>query len=157
MWFVCHVNSFLCHVLQCPPEPLPDELLKNAIIAQCEENNLEGTPHFLSKVQQLYDMMDLSDGVMLLGDSYGGKTTATKTLAASLQKVAEGQRAAAEGGGPAAAAKRALTCVILNPKAMKIDQLYGCFLKDEWQDGILATNFRQFSGNINSFYNNQMT
>ena len=27
----------------------------------------EGTPHFLSKVQQLYDMMDLSDGVMLLG------------------------------------------------------------------------------------------
>ena len=117
---------------QCPPEPLPDEFLKNAIINQCEENNLEGTPHFLSKVQQLYDMMDLSDGVMLLGDSYGGKTTATKMLAASVQQVA-------------GANKRALTCVILNPKAMKIDQLYGCFLKDEWKDGILATNFRQFS------------
>ncbi len=28
---------------------------------------MEGTPHFLSKVQQLYDMMDLSDGLMLLG------------------------------------------------------------------------------------------
>ena len=52
---------------KCPPDPLPDEELKVAIVKQCEENNLEGTAHFLSKVQQLYDMMDLSDGVMLLG------------------------------------------------------------------------------------------
>ena len=64
---------------KCPPDALPDEELKVAIVKQCEENNLEGTDHFLSKVQQLYDMMDLSDGVMLLGDSYGGKTMATKT------------------------------------------------------------------------------
>ena len=117
---------------QCPPDPIPDDLLKNAIINQCEKNNLEETPHFLSKVQQLYDMMNLSDGVMLLGNSYGGKTMATKMLAASLQEVA--------GIG-----KKALTCVILNPKAMQIDQLYGYFNKDEWKDGILATNFRQFS------------
>ena len=81
---------------------------------------------------------------------------ATKMLAASLQAVA--------GEG-----KRALTCLILNPKAMQIEQLYGHFEKDEWkvryhndylfclgfglknesihslQDGILANNFRQFS------------
>ncbi len=31
------------------------------------DHDLESTPHFLSKVQQLYDMMDLSDGLMLLG------------------------------------------------------------------------------------------
>ena len=53
---------------KCPPDALPDEELKVAIVKQCEENNLEGTDHFLSKVQQLYDMMDLSDGVMLLGE-----------------------------------------------------------------------------------------
>ena len=129
---------------KCPPEPLPDEHLKVAIVKQCEENNLEGTAHFLSKVQQLYDMMDLSDGVIVLGnmkilftilrmmlslktsgifyvgDSYGGKTMATKMLAASLQAVA--------GEG-----KKALTCVILNPKAMQIEQLYGHFDKDEWR------------------------
>ena len=52
---------------KCPPDPLPDEHLKVAIVKQCEENNLEGTAHFLSKVQQLYDMMDLSDGVIVLG------------------------------------------------------------------------------------------
>ena len=51
----------------CPPDPIPDELLRNALEDQCNKNNLEGTAHFLSKVQQLYDMMDLSDGVMLLG------------------------------------------------------------------------------------------
>ena len=37
------------------------------------------------QVQQLYDMMDLSDGVMLLGEPYGGKTKAWKILAASLK------------------------------------------------------------------------
>ena len=41
-------------------------------------------------------------------------------LAASLQAVA--------GEG-----KKALTCVILNPKAMQIEQLYGHFEKDEWK------------------------
>ena len=76
-------------------------------------------------------MMDLSDGVMLLGESYGGKTKALKTLAASLQ--------AAQGSNG-----KAPSCVILNPKAMKIDQLYGWFDADEWRDGILATNFRHF-------------
>ena len=78
-------------------------------------------------------MMDLSDGVMLLGESYGGKTKACKILAASLQ--------AAQGSNG-----KAPTCVILNPKAIKIDQLYGYFDKDdEWKDGIMATNFRQFA------------
>ena len=37
------------------------------------------------KVQQLYDMMDLSEGIMLLGEPYGGKTMAWKILAASLK------------------------------------------------------------------------
>ena len=76
-------------------------------------------------------MMDLSDGVMLLGESYGGKTKALKILAASLQ--------AAEGTNGKAPSQ-----IILNPKAMKIDQLYGWFDADEWKDGILATNFRHF-------------
>ena len=59
--------SFFQMFNKCPPDPLPDEHLKVAIVKQCEENNLEGTAHFLSKVQQLYDMMDLSDGVIVLG------------------------------------------------------------------------------------------
>ena len=53
---------------------------------------------------------------------------ATKMLAASLQAVA--------GEG-----KKALTCVILNPKAMQIEQLYGHFEKDEWK---VYTNFFGF-------------
>ena len=77
--------------------------------------------------------MDLSDGVMLLGESYGGKTKSIKILAASLQ--------AAQGSSG-----KAPTCVILNPKAIKIDQLYGYFNDDEWKDGILATCFRNFAG-----------
>ncbi len=117
---------------QCPPDPLPDDVLKKAIMEQCVEYELEPTPHFLSKVQQLYDMMDLSEGLMLLGDPFGGKTMAWKVLAASLKGIA----------GPCGLAP---ACVVLNPKAIQIDQLYGYFENDEWRDGILARNFRQFS------------
>jgi hypothetical protein len=92
---------------------------------------------------QLYDMMDLSDGVMLLGESYGGKTKSIKILAASLQAVQ-------------GSSGKAPTCVILNPKAIKIDQLYGYFNDDEWKDGILATCFRNFAGfseNVSNYPN----
>ena len=33
-----------------PPDPLPDEILAKAIEEQCLKNDLEPTPHFLSKV-----------------------------------------------------------------------------------------------------------
>ena len=62
------MSNFFQMFNKCPPDPLPDEHLKVAIVKQCEENNLEGTAHFLSKVQQLCDMMDLSDGVIVLGN-----------------------------------------------------------------------------------------
>ncbi len=38
---------------QCPPDPIPDDVLKKAIEEQCRQCDLEGTPHFLSKVQQV--------------------------------------------------------------------------------------------------------
>ena len=34
-----------------PPDPLPDEILAKAIEEQCLKNDLEPTPHFLSKVE----------------------------------------------------------------------------------------------------------
>lgn len=124
-------KAVLGHVfLQCPPEPLPDDALKKAIIEQCRANELEDVPHFLSKVQQLYDVLTLSDGVMLLGECYGGKTMAWKTLAASLPEVTK---------------QPAPACVVINPKALKIEQMYGHFEGEEWKDGILAKNFRQFA------------
>ena len=102
-------KEVLHHVfLQCPPEPLPDDALKKAIIEQCRTNELEDVPHFLSKVQQLYDVLTLSDGVMLLGECYGGKTMAWKTLAASLPEVTK---------------QPAPACVVINPKALKIEQV----------------------------------
>ena len=126
-------RDILTHVFhQCPPDPLPDDELKKAIIEQCSANDLEGTAHFLSKVQQLFDMMDLSDGVMLLGDPFGGKSQAWKILSSSLKATLFKPDLAP-------------SCIVLNPKALKNDQLYGFFENDEWRDGILAKNFRTFA------------
>ncbi|QQP52952.1 Uncharacterized protein FKW44_005260, partial [Caligus rogercresseyi] len=123
-------KSILSHLFGIyPSDPIPDDVLKKAIIKQCEDQNLESTPYFLSKVQQLYDMMDLSDGVMLLGGSFAGKTEACQVLAKSLASVT--------GKSP--------TTVVVNPKAIQIDQMYGYFDNDEWVDGILAKYFRQFA------------
>ncbi len=53
-------------------------------------------------------MLILSDGVMLLGECYGGKTKAWKTLAASLK--------ATDSVAPA--------CVVVNPKAIRYNLYY---------------------------------
>ena len=48
---------------QAPPDPLPDESLKIAIEEQCLKNDLEPTPHFLSKVgiQIQFNILFLKD------------------------------------------------------------------------------------------------
>ena len=45
-----------------PPDPLPDEILAKAIEEQCLKNDLEPTPHFLSKVEKFkFNLLFLKD------------------------------------------------------------------------------------------------
>lgn len=118
--------------------PDSDYLQFNSAVRQaCNENNIQCTEVFLEKVQQLYEMILVRHGLMIVGHSFGGKTTAYRMLARALELLEEREQLNEN---------RAIYTVI-NPKSITMGQLYGQFdpVSHEWSDGILAVSYRQFA------------
>uniref|UniRef100_A0A8C8RAU7 Dynein heavy chain hydrolytic ATP-binding dynein motor region domain-containing protein n=1 Tax=Pelusios castaneus TaxID=367368 RepID=A0A8C8RAU7_9SAUR len=116
--------------------PKPDyELFVQALSENITKMNLQPVPWFIGKIIQIYEMMLVRHGYMIVGDPLGGKTSAYKVLAAAL-----GDLYAANSMDEFAVEYR-----IINPKAITMGQLYGCFdpVSHEWTDGVLANTFRQ--------------
>ncbi|XP_078413797.1 dynein axonemal heavy chain 3 [Cetorhinus maximus] len=115
--------------------PAPErEVFLVALRTNIKKMKLQPVPWFIEKIIQIYEMMLVRHGFMIVGDPLGGKTCAFKVLAAAL--------------GDLYAARLmneyAVEYAIINPKAITMGQLYGCFdpVSHEWTDGILATTFR---------------
>jgi dynein heavy chain, axonemal len=85
------------------------------------------------QAHQFYEMMLIRHGFMVVGMSYSGKSTIIKAVARALCLLREqGLQIGA------------VVVKYIHPKAVYITQLYGHFdaVSHEWQDGILAKNFR---------------
>lgn len=66
--------------------PDPDYVLFNECARDaCENNNKQCTEFFLEKIQQLYEMIVVRHGLMIVGFPFGGKTTCYRILAEALQ------------------------------------------------------------------------
>ena len=65
-----------------------DDLLE-ALKANCVKLNLQPTPVFIEKVLQLYEMILVRHGLMIVGFSYGAKTSAWRALAGALTDLKE--------------------------------------------------------------------
>uniref|UniRef100_A0A8C3CSN0 Dynein axonemal heavy chain 3 n=1 Tax=Cairina moschata TaxID=8855 RepID=A0A8C3CSN0_CAIMO len=115
--------------------PTPDyDLFVKALTENIRKMDLQPVPWFIGKIIQIYEMMLVRHGFMIVGDPLGGKTCAYKVLAGALADLC--------------AAKLmdefAVRYKVINPKAITMGQLYGSFdpVSHEWTDGVLANAFR---------------
>lgn len=112
-------------------------LLKRAINEACDELNIQCTEYFEQKLFEFHEMLHTRCGIVVIGDSFSGKTTSYRVLAKALSKLHERNEMD----------ERSATYTVINPKSITIGQLYGEFdaVSHEWHDGILAINFRRIA------------
>lgn len=65
-----------------------DKKLEEAIKNTCENENIQCTEYFLQKIHQINDLMKIRSGIMIIGQPFGGKTTACRMFAKALDLVA---------------------------------------------------------------------
>jgi dynein heavy chain len=94
------------------------------------------------KIIQLYEMILVRHGLMIVGLPFSGKTCCIKVLAHALTQLnSEGLMG-----------EMKVHCSTLNPKSVTDAQLYGNFdeVSHDWSDGILAVEYRTMAGQMST-------
>lgn len=115
------------------PAPVALGDLHAALRAECEARHLSPAGAWLDKVIQLYQIVQVAHGVVLVGDAGVGKTMAWRVLLAALARVEHREGVAH----------------VLDPKVMSKDALYGTLdpTTREWTDGLFTHILRRIVEN----------
>nr|KAG5713480.1 hypothetical protein BaRGS_025028 [Batillaria attramentaria] len=122
--------------------PKPDYgVFMEALRDNIDKRQLQPVPWFLDKIIQVYEMILVRHGLMIVGEPLGGKTMSYQVLADALGDL--------QVGGLFDEFRTIYR--IINPKSITMGQLYGCFdpVSHEWTDGVLANTFREYASNPN--------
>lgn len=97
---------------------------------------LQPVKFFITKVIQLYEMIVVRHGLMLVGPTGGGKSCNLHVLEETLSSL--------KNQGIAGFAYEQVKILQLNPKSITMGQMYGEFDPNtmEWRDGIMSTMYR---------------
>lgn len=104
------------------------------IKAVCDESHLVADDIWLQKVVQLYQIQNIQHGLMMVGPSATGKTSAWRVLLAAL-----GRLTGIEG-----------VSYVIDPKAISKESLYGTLdsTTREWNDGLLTHILRKIVDDV---------
>ncbi|CAH0726011.1 unnamed protein product, partial [Brenthis ino] len=127
-----------------PGLPLPQPGLPHLVACLkevCAPLNLQANDFFIEKVLQLYEMILVRHGLMLVGLPFSGKTKCYHALGHALGMVSE----------KGLIDEHPVEWTVINPKSITMGQLYGQFdpVSHEWSDGILAVSYRAFAVSTN--------
>ncbi|GMI06146.1 hypothetical protein TrVE_jg2421 [Triparma verrucosa] len=117
--------------------PPPDRAsFRAAFEDSCRESNIQPVKYFYDKIVQIYDMMVVRHGFMIVGMPFSGKTSAWRTLADMMGKLHARE--------PEDSRWTDVVPFLMNPKSVSMTQLYGSFdpVSHEWSDGILPIQYR---------------
>ncbi|KAJ2094725.1 dynein heavy chain, partial [Coemansia sp. S100] len=108
--------------------------LREAILEVCRQRNWVAGSRWMDKVVQLYQIQAIHHGLMMVGSSGSGKTSAWQVLLAALERV-EG----IEG-----------VSYVIDPKSVSKDDLYGTLdpTTREWRDGLFTHLLRKIIDNV---------
>ncbi|KAB0793663.1 hypothetical protein PPYR_13283 [Photinus pyralis] len=116
--------------------------LIECLVKELEKRVLQGTPWFIEKCIQIYEMILVRHGLMVVGEPLAGKTCSYQSLGEALGALGQIKGAKLK--------EYRVMFRIINPKAISMGQLYGQFdpASHEWSDGVLATTFRDYASSI---------
>lgn len=111
--------------------------LINALKETIYKKNLQPTSLFIRKNIELYEMICVRHGLMVVGPTMGGKSTNIHVLAGALSHLKK--------NGVVGERFEQVKIYHINPKSITMGQLYGEFDANthEWRDGILCVIIRQ--------------
>eukprot|EP01022_Parablepharisma_sp_SALTPOND_P023040 TRINITY_DN476_c0_g1_i1.p1 TRINITY_DN476_c0_g1~~TRINITY_DN476_c0_g1_i1.p1 ORF type:complete len:4333 (+),score=667.47 TRINITY_DN476_c0_g1_i1:7842-20840(+) len=118
--------------------PKPDYgHLEAAMLNQIEALKLKNEDYFREKIIQIYEMIIVRHGLMVVGLPYSGKTCALTVLEKALTELGEKNLMD----------EMKVKTQRLNPKSIDIKQLYGNYdeMSKEFTDGVLSAWFKKFS------------
>jgi len=101
--------------------------------------NLQPKETFIKKTLELYDMIQIRHGLMMVGQAFAGKTECVKVLKDAMTRIKK--------ESPDIKDFLQIQMKIMNPKSIKKNQLYGNLDEstNEWTDGVLAIIVRDFA------------